>query len=113
MVNSALLVDTNVDAAGDAASSSSVYSQDDVISTTTFSTTTSSHITANTNEHGDVLIDPQDQEFTNTVLNRRSILAEMLEYHSSEEEQDDEDEDEDEDGIEGKIQYRILILLVS
>lgn len=98
MVNSALPVDANVGADGDAASSSSVYSQDDVISTTTFSTTTSTHITANPNEHGDVLFDPQDQEFTNTVLNRRSMLAEMLEYHSSEEEQDDEDGDE----IEGE-----------
>ena len=79
-----------VDEDEDVASSSSIYSQDDIISTTTFSTTTSSHITASTNEHGDVLIDPRDQEFTNTVLNRRSMLAEMLEYRSSEE--DDEEE---------------------
>ncbi|KAG5421662.1 hypothetical protein I9W82_000754 [Candida metapsilosis] len=78
----------------DVVSSSSVYSQDDIISTTTFSTTTSTE-----NEHGDILVDPQDQEFTTTVLNRRSMLAEMLEYHSSEEDEDETEQEDEEDTV--------------
>ncbi|KAI5969485.1 hypothetical protein CANMA_001553 [Candida margitis] len=91
--NSVAAVDVDADVGvGAAASASSIYSQDDVISTTTFSTISS---TTTTNQHGDVFIDPQDQEFTSTVLNRRSMLGEMLEYHSSEEDEGDEEGDND------------------
>ncbi|CAK9438347.1 uncharacterized protein LODBEIA_P25710 [Lodderomyces beijingensis] len=48
---------------------------------------------------------PQDEEFCAKVLHRRSMLGEMLEYHSSDDDEQDEDEDEDDDEVEYEGEY--------
>ena len=68
----------------DTGSTSSIYSTETVSSISSETTSTiSASLYSSMNEHGDIFIDPQDEEFNKRVLNRRSLLGEMLEYHSS------------------------------
>ncbi|KAI3406331.2 hypothetical protein KGF56_000812 [Candida oxycetoniae] len=49
--------------------------------------------TSSTDDHGDIFVDPQDEEFETKVLNRRSMLGAMLEYQSSNGSDNDSDDD--------------------